>query len=144
MHHLLTEERPTSYWTFCNIGTSHIPFIGNNNSEEDGAVEDDVIDRVDELGEEDGIHLTVVGERPLELCNILFAELFRNADKRSKEVTSSHAIVKNSKDDEENVKDGENNEEKVERVSHLLGAKNKNCQKVPQNTKRTNTGLRFK
>ena len=45
----------------------NIPFKSNNNSEEDGAIEDDVIDRVDELGEEDGIHLTVVGERPLEL-----------------------------------------------------------------------------
>ena len=110
-----------------NIGTSHIPFIGNNNGEKDRAVEDDVIDRVDELGEEDGIHLTVVGERPLELCNILFAELFRNADKRSKEVTSSHAVVKNSKDDEENVKDGEDNEEKVKRVSYMLCRKNKNC-----------------
>ena len=66
------------------------------------------------------------------------AELFYNT-----KVTSSHAIVKNSKDGEENVKDGENNEDKVERVSHLLGEKNNNRQKVPQDTQTTNTGLKL-
>ena len=45
---------------------NYIPFIGNDNSEEDRAVEDDVIDRVEELGEEDGVQLTVIGEGPLK------------------------------------------------------------------------------
>ena len=42
------------------------PFKGDDNCEEDGTVEDDVVERVDNLWEEDGIHLTVVIEWPLE------------------------------------------------------------------------------
>ena len=57
-------------------------------------------------------------------------------------VTSSHAIVKNSDGDEENVKDGQNNEKKVERVPHLLGGQNQNNQNIAQNTKTANTSLK--
>ena len=57
-------------------------------------------------------------------------------------VTSSHAIVKNSDGDEENVKAGENNEKKVERVPHLLGGQNQNYQNIAQNTKTANTSLK--
>ena len=46
-----------------------LPFVGNDNGEKDGAVEDDAVDRVEKLREEDGIELTVIGERPLEFCN---------------------------------------------------------------------------
>ena len=45
----------------------NIPFKSNNNSEEDGAVEDDVVDRVEKLWEKYGIELTVIWEGPLEL-----------------------------------------------------------------------------
>ena len=43
-----------------------LPFICNDNGEEDGTVEDDIIERVEKLGEEDGIPLTVEVKRPLE------------------------------------------------------------------------------
>ena len=42
------------------------PFISNDNCEEDGTVEDDVIDRVEELGEDDGIDFTVKCKWPLK------------------------------------------------------------------------------
>ena len=58
--------------------------------------------------------------------------------------TSGHAIVKNSDGDEENVKAGENNEEKVEGVPHLLGGQYKNNQNVAQNTKTANKGLKIR
>jgi hypothetical protein len=45
----------------------NIPFKCNNNSEEDGAVEDDVINRVEKLREKYGIDFTVIREWPLEL-----------------------------------------------------------------------------
>ena len=57
-------------------------------------------------------------------------------------VTSSHAIVKNSDGDEENVKAGKNNEKKVERVPHLLGGQNQNYQNIAQNTNTANTSLK--
>ena len=57
--------------------------------------------------------------------------------------TSGHAIVKNSKEDEENVKDGEDNEENVERVPHLLWGEDKNYEEVSNNTKSTNWDLKL-
>ena len=57
------------------------------------------------------------------------------------QVTSSHTIVKNSDGDEENVKGGENNEKKVERVPHLLGGQNQNNQNIAQNTNTANNSL---
>ena len=57
------------------------------------------------------------------------------------DVTSSHAIVKNSDGDEENVKAGENNEKKVERVPHLLGGQNQNNENIAQNTNTANNSL---
>ena len=48
------------------VAHSTEPFKGDDNCEEDGTVEDDVVERVDNLWEEDGIHLTVVIEWPLE------------------------------------------------------------------------------
>jgi hypothetical protein len=45
----------------------YIPFKRDNNSEEDRAVEDDVIDRVEKLWEKYCIEFTVIGEGPLEL-----------------------------------------------------------------------------
>jgi hypothetical protein len=57
-------------------------------------------------------------------------------------VTSSHAIVKNSDGDEENVKAGKNNEKKVERVSHLLGGQNQDYENIAKNTKTANTRLK--
>ena len=56
-------------------------------------------------------------------------------------VTSSHAIVKNSDGDEENVKAWENNEKKVERVPHLLGGQNQNNENIAQNTNTANNSL---
>ena len=56
-------------------------------------------------------------------------------------VTSCHTIVKNSDGDEENVKAGQNNEKKVERVSHLLGGQNQNNQNIAQNTNTANNSL---
>ena len=56
-------------------------------------------------------------------------------------VTSSHAIVKNSDGDEENVKAGENNEKKVEGVPHLLGGQNQNNENIAQNTNTANNSL---
>ena len=58
------------------------------------------------------------------------------------EPTSSQPIVKNSDNSEENVKAGENYEEEVERVSHLLGGKYKNYQKIAKNANTSNTGLK--
>ena len=43
-----------------------IPLIGNDNSEEDGAVEDDVVGREENLRKQDGVEFTVVGKWPLE------------------------------------------------------------------------------
>ena len=45
---------------------AEIPFICNDNGEEDGTVEDDIIDRVEKLGEDDGVQFTVVVKWPLE------------------------------------------------------------------------------
>ena len=56
--------------------------------------------------------------------------------------TSSHAIVENSKEDEENIKGRENNEEVVERVSHLICGQNKNDENIANNTKGANTSLK--
>ena len=44
------------------------PFIGNDDGEEDRTVEDDVVERVEDLWEEDGIHFRVVREWPLKHC----------------------------------------------------------------------------
>ena len=43
-----------------------IPFISNDNGEEDGTVEDDVIHRKQKLGENNGVQFTIVGKRPPE------------------------------------------------------------------------------
>ena len=56
--------------------------------------------------------------------------------------TSRHAIVKDGNDGEENIKTGEDYEEKVERVSHLLGRKYKNYQKIAQDANTSNKGLK--
>ena len=58
-------------------------------------------------------------------------------------VTSSHAIVKNSDGDEENVKDRKNNEKNVERVPHLLGGQNQNTENIAQNTNTASTALQI-
>ena len=42
------------------------PFIGDHDGQEDGGVEDDVVDREEELGEEDGVDFTLHVERPTE------------------------------------------------------------------------------
>ena len=44
------------------------PFIGNDDGEEDRTVEDDVVERVEDLWEEDGIDFRVVREWPLKHC----------------------------------------------------------------------------
>ena len=44
----------------------HKPFIGDHDGQEDGGVEDDVVDREEELGEEDGVDFTLHVERPTE------------------------------------------------------------------------------
>ena len=40
------------------------PFICNDNGEEDGTVEDDIIDRIEKPGEDDGVQFTVVVKWP--------------------------------------------------------------------------------
>ena len=59
-------------------------------------------------------------------------------------LTSCHAIVKDGNDGEENVKVGEDYEEKVERVSHLLGGKNTDGETISQDTETPNTSLKRK
>ena len=59
-------------------------------------------------------------------------------------LTSSHTIVKDGNDGEENVKAGEDYEEKAERVFHLLGGKNKDSETVAQDTETPNTSLKRK
>ena len=54
------------FWQLC-LSFENLPFKGNNYGEEDGVVEDDVVERIKNLREKDCINLTVEGERPLEL-----------------------------------------------------------------------------
>ena len=58
-------------------------------------------------------------------------------------ITPCHAIVKNSNDDEKNIKAGENNEKKVERVPHLLGGEDEDDEDVPQDSQTPNTHLKI-
>ena len=57
-------------------------------------------------------------------------------------ITPCHAIVKDSNDDEEDIKAGENNEEKVERVPHLLGGQNEDDEDVPEDSQAPHTHLK--
>ena len=59
----------------------------------------------------------------------------------TEELTSSHAIVKNSDEYEENIKTGEDNEEKVEGVPHLLGGEHDDDEDVAENTNTAHTCL---
>ena len=43
-----------------------VSLIGNHDGQEDGAAEDDVVEGEEELGEDDGIELTVVRKWPLK------------------------------------------------------------------------------
>ena len=47
--------------------------------------------------------------------------------------TSSHAVVKDTNEYEDDLKAGENNEQKIEGISHLLGGENKDTENVPNN-----------
>ena len=58
--------------------------------------------------------------------------------------TPSHAIIKDGNDGEENVKAGEDYEEKVERVSHLLSGKKADGETITQDTETPNESLKGK
>ena len=48
---------------------AYLPLCCHHNSEEYGAIVNDVVDWVEKLWEEIGVHLTSVGNRPLEGWN---------------------------------------------------------------------------
>ena len=50
------------------VADSTEPFIGNDDGEEDRTDEDDIVERVEDLWEEDGIDFRVVREWPLKHC----------------------------------------------------------------------------
>ena len=49
-----------------------VPLVSNDDGEEDGGIEDDVVEGEEELGEDDGIQFTVVRKWPLEHQEKLF------------------------------------------------------------------------
>ena len=79
---------------------SVLPFKCNDNSDEDGATDRNVIERVEKLWEEESIELASVREWPVE--------------------DSGHAVVKQAKDKENIVKAGEDYKEVVEGVLHVI------------------------
>ena len=46
------------------------PLVGDDYSQKNGGVEDDIINRVEKLWEEEDIELPMRGVRPLEFCNL--------------------------------------------------------------------------
>ena len=56
-------------------------------------------------------------------------------------VTSDKGVVKDYEDDEDTIKDGQGNEESVERVLHLVGGQDKDGEKVPNKTNKSKNWL---
>ena len=81
-----------------------LPLKCDDYSDINRATDGNVIERVEKLGEEDGVKLPVVREWPVE--------------------DSGHAVVKQAKDKENIVKAGEDYQEVVERVLHITGGEN--------------------
>ena len=72
----------------CNCYIISLPFKGDDHGDKDGAADCDVIERVEELGEEERIELSGVWEGPVE--------------------DSGHAVVKQAEDKEDVVKTSKN------------------------------------
>ena len=80
------------------------PFKGNDNGDEDGTTDGNVIERVENLGEDEGVELSSIREGPVE--------------------DSGNAVVKNTEDKEDVVKAGQDYQEVVEGVLHVIGGEN--------------------
>ena len=86
------------------ILTSFSPFKGNDHSDINRTADCYVIERVNNLGEDEGIELSGIREGPVE--------------------DSGNAVVKNTEDKEDVVKAGEDYQEVVEGVLHVIGGEN--------------------
>ena len=77
------------------------PFKGNDHSDINRTADCYVIERVEKLGEDKGVELSSIREGPAE--------------------DSGNAVVKNTEDKEDVVKAGEDYQEVVEGVLHVIG-----------------------
>ena len=112
------------------------PLKSNDNGGEDGAAEGDVVERVDDLGQEVGIDRAILGDGPLPHYTFYMVSI-----QDSIIDTSDEGVVKDNKDDEDKIKDGQSNKEPVEGVLHLMSRQNKDGEKVPKQTKHSKDWL---
>ena len=87
------------------------PLKGNANGCVDGAAEGDVIERVDDLGQEIGIASAVLCYWPVPDYAAGYLVILCSY---TATVTSDKGVVEDHKDDEDTIKDGQGNEESVE------------------------------
>ena len=99
-----------------------LPFKSNDYCDEDGTTDSDVVERVEELGEEESVELSSVWEGPVK--------------------DSGHAVVEQTEDKEEIVKACKDYEEVVERVLHILRGENVDGEDVAKESKDWNRNLR--
>ena len=85
------------------------PLKSNDNGCVDGATEGDVVERVDHLRQDIGIDRAILGYGPLPYYAVFMIILQDNSND-----TSDEGVVKNHKDDEDRIKDGQSNKELVE------------------------------
>ena len=97
------------------------PLEGNDNSDEDGATDRNVIERVEKLGEEESIELSFVREGPVE--------------------DSGHAVVKQAEHKEDIVTAGEDYKEVVEGVLHVIRREDVDGEGVAKESKNSNRDL---
>ena len=95
---------------FCKVA----PFVGNDDGGVDGAGEGDVVEGVEQLGEDVSVHNRVVVQGPPPHW-----DNFANLENAQSLHTSDNCVVEEDKDDEGGVEEGEGNEELVEGVAHL-------------------------
>ena len=100
---------------------SFSPFKGNEHGDKHGAAEYDVVERVDNLGEEDGVELPTVREGPLE--------------------DSGHAVVKQTENKEDIVETGKDYQEVVEGACHLARGEDVDWEGVPNESKYCHNNL---
>ena len=106
------------------------PLKGNDDSCEDGAAEGDVVEGVDDLRQEVGIDRALLSYGPHPHFNKLVINLDCNIHD-----TSNEGVVKNYKDDEDTIKDGQSSKEVVEGVLHMMSRQNKDGEKVTNKAK---------
>ena len=85
------------------------PLKSNDNGCVYGAAEGDVVERVDDLGQEVGIDRAILGDGPLPDYTFYMVSI-----QDSIIVTSDEGVVKDNKNDEDTIKDGQSNKEPVE------------------------------